>query len=257
MGGSLLDRFYAWLPALEPRSHKRQRLFDAPFPAHWRALLEREVPFWTRWPRALRDEAEPLIQAFEGEQRWVGAADLELTETMRVVISASAVRPVLRLGLEYYDHISEIVVYPYDHLVVPGHGAGVLGLAHPHGVIVLTWPAVLRGLARPADGRDTALHEFVHAIDLADGVMDGAPPLRQAQDFDPWARTLGRRFQAQQEGRDRVLRPYAGHSPPEFFAVASEHFFERPRQLRRRLPDLHAQLVRFYGWDPADPERSP
>ena len=62
MGGSLLDRFYAWLPALEPRSHKRQRLFDAPFPAHWRALLEREVPFWTRWPRALRDEAEPLIQ---------------------------------------------------------------------------------------------------------------------------------------------------------------------------------------------------
>ncbi|MFT5684842.1 MAG: Mlc titration factor MtfA (ptsG expression regulator) [Myxococcota bacterium] len=253
MRPDLLDRFFAWLPALEPRARKRQRLMDAPFPRHWRDILLARVPFWRDWTPALREEAEPLLQAFEGEQRWVGAGGLEVTEEMRVVISACATRPILRLDLELYDHLSEIVVYPYTRLTVPGHGENVLGVAHPHGVIVLTWPAVLRGLEAPEDGHDTALHEFVHALDMADGVMDGAPPLRSHEDYDPWARTLGARFDALQEGREHVLRPYGGESPAEFFAVASEHFFERPHELRQQLPDLHAVLVRFYGWDPGDP----
>lgn len=248
----LLDRFYAWLPVLEPRAHKRQRLMDAPFPPHWREILVRRVPFWRGWSEALRAEAEPLLQAFEGEQSWVGAAGLELTEEMRVVISACAVRPVLRLGLDYYDHIAEIVVYPHARLTVPEHGDHVLGVAHPHGVIVLAWPAVLRGLRDEDDGHDTALHEFVHALDLADGVMDGAPPLRSSAHYGPWARVLGERFEALQQREETVLRPYGAESPAEFFAVASEHFFERPVELRRMLPDLHRQLVRFYGWDPAE-----
>jgi len=246
-----LDRFYAWLPALEPRAHKRQRLMDAPFPDHWRAILRREVPFWREWSAERRAEAEPLVQAFEGEHTWRGVKGLELTEAMRVVIAACAVRPVLRLGLDYYDHISAIVVYPYDRLEVPEHGDDVLGVAHPHGVVVLSWPAVQRGLRKPHDGLDTALHEFVHMLDLANGAMNGEPPLRTLTDLDPWARTLGRRFDAMQAGARTPLRDYAATSLAEFLAVASEHFFERPTDLKRRMPDLFAQLERFYGWDPS------
>jgi Mlc titration factor MtfA (ptsG expression regulator) len=251
----LLDRFYAWLPALEPRAHKRQRLMDTPFPSAWRDLLLREVPFWREWPATLRSEAEPMVQAFAGEHEMKGVQGLDLTEDMRVVIAACAVRPVLRLGLDYYDHISAIVVYPHDRLEVPGHGSDVLGVAHPHGVVVLSWPAVQRGLKKPHDGHDTALHEFVHMLDLANGAMNGEPPLRSLADLDPWARTLGRRFEAMQAGAPSPLRDYAAASPAEFLAVASEHFFERPRDLKRRMPDLFAQLERFYGWDPTAPER--
>ncbi len=250
---TLLDQFFAWLPALEPRARRRQRLIDAPFPPQWRELLTRRVPFWRAWSAERRALAEPLIQAFEGDQTFVGVQGLELTEEMRVVISACAVRPVLHLGLDYYDHLSEIVVYPHERLSVPGHGEHVLGVAHPHGVVVLAWPAVLRGLRDPDDGLDTALHEFVHALDLADGVFDGAPPLREQGDVHTWAKVLGQRFEAAQEGRDHTLRDYASHSPPEFFAVASEHFFERPRELARRSPELFAELMRFYGWDPGRP----
>jgi len=245
-----LDRFYDWLPALEPRAHKRQRLMEAPFPAHWRTILHDQVPFWRQWSTELRAEAEPMIQAFAGEHRMKGVQGLELTEQMRVVISACAVRPVLRLGLDYYDHISTIVVYPFERLSVPGHGDHVLGVAHSHGVVVLSWPAVQRGLRKPHDGLDTALHEFVHILDLATGSMNGEPPLREASDLNPWARTLGRRFEAMQEGARTPLRDYAAVHPAEFLAVASEHFFERPKELRRKMPDLYAQLKRFYGWDP-------
>ena len=249
---SFLDAFFEWLPVLEPTARRRRRLMEAPFPPAWEGILVARVPFWSRLTEARREVARPMIQAFVAEQTWVGAAGLELTIDMQVVIAACAVRPVLDLGLEYYDHLAEIVVYPFDELTVPGHGDGVLGLAHPHGVVVLSWPAVQRGLSTPTDGRDTALHEFVHALDLADGVFDGAPPLREREDLGPWARTLGRRFDAMQAGGPSVLRDYAAVSPPEFFAVASEHFFERPEELRRRAPDLFVQLERFYGWDPGE-----
>jgi Mlc titration factor MtfA (ptsG expression regulator) len=247
-----LDQLYDWIPAIEPRGHRRDRLMAAPFPDPWRAILDRRVPFWRRWPAALQAEAEPLVHTFAAEQSFVGARDFVITDEVRVVIAACAVRPVLRLDLSLYDGVTEIVVYGFDRLTVPGHGGDVLGVAHHHGVVVLSWPAVLRGLERPDDGHDTALHEFVHAIDLADGQMDGKPPLRRRGDINLWLDTLGSRFAAQVAGAPTPLDPYAGTSMPEFFAVASEHFFERPDGLRRRLPDLFAQLERFYGWDPSE-----
>lgn len=248
----LLDRFFAWLPALEPRHRTRERLMAAPFPDHWRGILDQQVPFWRQWSAERRAHAEPMIQAFAGEHTFTGVQDLEVTEAMRVVIAASAVRPVLHLGLDYYDHIGEIVVYPHARLSVPGHGDHVLGVAHPHGVVVLSWPAVLRGLRDPDDGLDTALHEFVHMLDLANGAMNGEPPLREPGHVGAWARVLGRRFEAMQRGAKTPLRDYAAVNPAEFLAVASEHFFERPRELKRRMPDLFHQLARFYGWDPSD-----
>lgn len=250
---TLLDRLYAWIPALEPRAHRRERLMEAPFPDGWEAILAHRAPFWRRWPEAVRAHARPLLQAFAGEQTFVGAQGFEITDEVRVVVSACAVRPVLQLGLGLYDGITEIVVYPFDRLTVPGHGDRVLGVAHHHGAVVLAWPAVLRGLARPDDGHDTALHEFVHALDLADGEMDGRPPLRAQGDLDPWSRALAARLEVLQSGGPAVLDPYAGTNLPELFAVASEHFFERPAELRRLRPALFAHLRRFYGWDPADP----
>lgn len=247
---ALLDRLYAILPALEPRAHRRERLLAAPFPEEWRAMLLRDVPFWRRWDPETRADAEPMVHAFVHEQRFHGAGDFDVTEGMKVIIAASAVRPVLRLGLGFYDHISEIVVYPHDRLTVPGHGDHVLGVAHPHGVVVLSWPAVERGLRSPTDGHDTALHEFVHALDLADGQMDGTPPLPRQRDLDPWARTLGERLADVRRG-EAPLDPYAGTNEAELFAVASEHFFERPQELKRRMPDLYRRLAGFYGQDPA------
>ena len=222
----------------------------APFPEAWATLLGQRVPFWREWSPALRAEAEPLIQVFADEQRFVGAAGFEITEAVRVILSACAVRPALRLGLGLYDAISEIVVYPYDQLVVPEHGDQVLGVAHPHCVVVLSWPAVEAGLARAHDGHDTALHEFVHILDLADGAMDGIPPLRHSREIDPWIGVFGDQLGALRRGEPGPLRSYGAVSLPELFAVASEHFFERPAELRAAAPALFARLEAFYCWAP-------
>jgi Mlc titration factor MtfA (ptsG expression regulator) len=57
---------------------------------------------------------------------------------------------------------------------------------------------------------------------------------------------------ARNKGRRTVLRSYGATNHAEFFAVATEAFFEKPQQLRFRKPDLYAILSEFYGVDPAE-----
>lgn len=246
----MLDPIFRLLPFLEPRRRRRGRVAGQPFPDAWEQALLRLAPFWSRLPEARRARLRPLILVFVDEKRVVGARGFEVTDEVRVVVAASAVRLVEHLDITLYDRLTTIVVYPFVRLVVPGHGDHVLGVHHRHGTVVLSWPAVLEGLSCPRDGRDTALHEFAHALDRADGRMDGAPPLRAHEDYRPWANVLGRHFEALRSGDERVVRPYGAVAPEEFFAVATEHFFERPDDLRQELPDLYDQLQRFYGSDP-------
>ena len=47
------------------------------------------------------------------------------------------------------------------------------------------------------------------------------------------------------------LRPYAATNPSEFFAVATESFFDRPLDLRAAEPELYDVLRSYYRQDPA------
>ncbi len=232
------------------RQRRRRETLAAPVPEGWRSLLERSVPFFVALPPDRQEHLLHLAAGFLAEHPIVGAGGLELTEEIRVVVAACAARLILDLDLAHYERLTEVVVYPYDELVDPRDDRAMLGVAHRHGAVVLSWPAVQRGLRAPHDGRDTAAHEFAHALDLADGVFDAAPALRASEDYRPWAAHLGAAFARLQEG-DRtllkVLRPYGATAPEEFFAVATEVYFERPDALRRAAPDVYTELARFYG----------
>lgn len=232
------------------RRRRRARWMAAPVPEAWPALLAARAPFFRRLEAGEQERLLRLVQAFLAEHPLVGAGGLVLTEEIRVVVGATAVRLVLGLDLDHYDRLTEIVVYPYEALVDPKEDRALWGVAHRHGAVVLSWPAVLRGLARPDDGLDTATHEFAHALDLADGAFDGAPSLRAGEHYRPWAAVLGAHYERLQGGDRRlgkVLRDYGATDPAEFFAVATEAFFERPEALRRRAPGLYEELARFYG----------
>ena len=113
----------------------------------------------------------------------------------------------------------------------------------------------MRGVSNPADGRNVVLHEFAHKLDEENASVDGLPPLHEADHFAQWAEVLGREYAALEKrvarGENKVLDEYGLTSPPEFFAVATESFFEKPNAMRERLPDLYGQLKRFYRVDPA------
>ena len=232
----------------------RRRNRKRPFPAEWVGHLDRHVPFHRRLPEALLPRFLDLLKVFVWEKHFIPAGGIEeVTDEMRVVIGASAVRLVLHLDLSYYDRLTEIVVYPGAY-VHPDRDGVILGEAHSWGTVVLSWDDVLAGLANPCDGHDTAAHEFAHVLDRGDGVFDGAPRLRATGDYQPWAAAMSRHFLAlRRSGRPEllVLRRYGATDEAEFFAVATESFFEKPTAMRELTPDLYEILVRFYGFDPA------
>ena len=53
------------------------------------------------------------------------------------------------------------------------------------------------------------------------------------------------------QGQATLLDRYGASNRAEFFAVASECFFERPRAMRERHPELYRVLADFYCQDVA------
>jgi hypothetical protein len=142
--------------------------------------------------------------------------------------------------------------------------AGALGEAWYDGPIVLAWDDVVAGGRNPEDGRNVTLHEFAHQLDYLDGVADGTPPLRKQSDYARWQEVMTREFERlkreSEHGHPKVLDSYGATNHAEFFAVATEAFFEKAKQMSVRHPELYAVLSDYYGQDPAvwgRPEHTP
>jgi MtfA peptidase len=98
-------------------------------------------------------------------------------------------------------------------------------------------------------------HEFAHKLDMLDGVVDGTPPLPDKESYGTWFQVMTAHFKALQKatraGRRSLLDKYGATDVAEFFAVATETFFEKPRQMQKRHADLYETLGMFYRQDPA------
>jgi MtfA peptidase len=235
------------------RRWRRARLARREFPATWMNHVLRYAPFFGVLPPEQQRAFLTKLKVFVWEKQFFGASELVVTDEIRVAIGIAAVRLAQRLDLSCYDRLTEIVVYPhvYHH---PGAEQAILGEAHSFGTVVLAWPAVQQGLLNPADGHDTAAHEFAHVLDRADGAFDGTPELRASEHYRPWGEILGRRYvelRGRGPGKPGLLREYGATNEAEFFAVATEAFFEKPHRMKEQAPDLYDELSRYYGCDPA------
>ncbi len=241
------------------RFFRRRRFAKQPMPVDWIPMLEAKVPFYADLKGELKDRFHLRLKTFVWEKHWIEAGGMEITDEVRVVISAAAVRLSLHLKQAVYNRLTEIVVYPshYKHPdrgMDPDHNATVFGEAHAWGTVVLSWDAVVGGLADPNDGHDTATHEFAHVLDRNTGHFDGTPILHSMRDYRPWATVLTNHFDRLRAGRKKqrqMMRKYGATNEAEFFAVATESFFEKPERMQENAPDLYALLKQYYGFDPA------
>ncbi len=124
--------------------------------------------------------------------------------------------------------------------------------------MIISWADALHGAAEGDDGRNLVLHEFAHKLDMLDGVVDGTPPLGGAAEYRTWRSVMNDAFNRLRTARPGasvlVLDRYGATNPAEFFAVATEAFFEKPRQLRDKHPALYGALAAYYRADPARQE---
>jgi Mlc titration factor MtfA (ptsG expression regulator) len=235
------------------RRWRRGRMLKRPFPAHWIPWLEEHVSFYPKLEEGDRARFHDYLKVFVWEKHFFGSGGFVLEEMHRVLIGAAAVRLILYLDLSFYDHLTEIIVYPWPFKNPKGEEVR-LGEAHRWGTVVLAWPSVLQCLEHPMYDHCTAYHEFAHVLDAQDGSFDGTPVLHSYKDYYPWAKIMSDYYLAMKRpfplGRG-VLRAYGAKNEAEFFAVATEAFFGNPAELKKRAPDLYEELRRFYRFDPA------
>lgn len=231
----------------------RWRAGRKPFPEHWRAILGEHVPFYKRLDAESRARFEQKLKIFAKTKYFIAAQDFHIDETVIVLISAAAARLVMNLPNEHYQRLTEVVVYKSHYQHKDDKEGVVFGEAHTWGTVVLSYDAVRAGLQNGQDGQNTAMHEFAHVLDIQDGAFDGTPILHELAAYSPWSRVMGTAFDRLRNKAERraVLRRYGATNEAEFFAVATEAFFEKPVQMKERHKELYEVLSAYYRIDPA------
>ncbi|HET6807126.1 MAG TPA: M90 family metallopeptidase [Frateuria sp.] len=187
---------------------------------------------------------------------------LALDDADRVLLAAHACVPILKLGLDWYDGWHSVIVYP-DAFIPRRTRTDAAGVVHQtrdvmageawgRGPVILSWADVLDAGNRP--GRNVVVHEMAHKLDLLNGSANGFPPLHRRMDRRAWTEVFSgawnRLRDDHRDGLSLPIDPYGLESEAEFFAVASEQFFEAPATLRQHLPEVYRQLAQFYRQHP-------
>lgn len=246
------------------QERQRRQIRAGPFPAAWRRILQKRVPYVRAMPTNLQLQLKQHIQVFLAEKAFVGCGGLTITDEMRVTIAAQACLLILNRPSDYYPGLRQILVYPDSFVVQRAHtdeggvshqGHQVLsGESWSQGQVILSWRDTLAGAAVPDDGQNVAIHEFAHQLDQETGTANGAPILARRAHYARWSQVLKTEFDALQaraaRGQPSLLSDYGATDPAEFFAVSSEVFFEQPRRMAAEHPALFQELAQFYRLDP-------
>jgi Mlc titration factor MtfA (ptsG expression regulator) len=211
----------------------------------------------------LKDGEETIADG--NEKHFEGCAGLEITDEIRVTIAGQACLLSLARDLDYYPNLRVILVYPDRYVArnarftspLPHHEDHDprLGESWPNGVVVLSWSGIGDSRTSLGEFRNVVAHEFAHQLDQEDGAADGIPVVDGRHTHRLWARLISDEFARHvstlENGGETVLDAYGARNRAEFFAVAVEAFFERPRDFRSDRPELYNLLCDYFGQDPA------
>lgn len=251
------------------RDRRRAALIVEPFPPLWETYLNEHVAHY----RYLSDEEAARLRddlrIFVAEKTWEGAGGSEVTDEMRVTVAAQAC--LLLLGwddahrAELFPNAPTVIVYPAGFRASRKRRQGFLEGEEQSDLlgeawegdwpVVLAWDSVRAGGEDAEDGENLVLHEFAHKLDMENGTADGVPRLHTPGAYDMWTTAFASAYQAlrndAQRGHHSLLSSYGATNEAEFFAVATEAFFERAVQMREQMPALYDVMRTYYQQDTA------
>ncbi|HPB46823.1 MAG: M90 family metallopeptidase [Microthrixaceae bacterium] len=248
----------AWLS----RRRERRAALAEGFRDEWRAAIDD----WFEWRSGLdhdqRSRHEALMMRLMFERRWEAGSGFELDDEVRLVIAALAARIAIGLPDDPFRTVTSILVQADDVRmtgefeqvagIVSDEESWVSGLSDPTGPVMLSWDAICEDLDYPGDGRNLVYHEFAHQLDQLDGHSDGVPPIPDAAARTRFIEVCTAAYELAVRGEGATtLDEYAGVNPAEFFAVATEAFFDAPMTLRGEHRQLYEVLSDYFGQDPA------
>ena len=237
-----------------------------PLPKAWQKILARNAAFRIQLDPATQKRLDLGIAVFVRDKYWEGCGGLELNDEHRVTIAAHALRITLGFEEDYFDDVKTILVYPATYQVHAKEnvGGGIivegpstrLGEAWYNGPVILAWSDIESQILKRGNPRNVIAHEFAHQLDYRNGMdADGVPPIESDEQATRWLEVMKLEYEklcqiCRHRGKRSILDCYGATNRAEFFAVATESFFEAADQLAQECPELFEELKGFYRQDP-------
>lgn len=224
---------------------------DSPFPGEWRIVLGKKVTFYNSLSQSEKSQFEFKVQEFLLNHKITGI-NVSVDITDKLLVASSAVIPILAFPDWRYTNLTEVLIYPdmfnekFETEGTDREILGMVGTGFMEGKMILSKPALHHGFSNETDKKNTAIHEFVHLIDKLDGIIDGIPELLLEHQYTiPWFDLMYKKIDDIYADKSDI-NPYGGTNTVEFFAVASEYFFERPKLMQKKHPELYSLLEKTF-----------
>lgn len=235
---------------------KKTLVFNTDLTEVQKELLEKNVLFFMKLSAVEKERFSKSVALFLSSIK-IKAVSCSVTEVDELLIGASAIIPVFGFPSWTYVNLKEVYIFPdafNTKLEYVGwrnnrNILGIVGGGRLKNKMVLSQKALRLGFENKSDKNNTAIHEFVHLIDMTDGDVDGLPLSIINKPYTlPWFDLIHKKIEHIDDGKSDI-NPYGATSKVEFFAVASEYFFERPKLLKRKHPELYKKLSLFFNQD--------
>ncbi len=223
-------------------------------PSHWHTLLVSNVLFYKKLNSNNQLYFRKRVFSFLNSVI-IESVSFKLTELDKLLVASSAVIPIFNFKNWNYPNISTVILYPdyFNEELDFSKNAekriigGLVGNGRFEDQMILSKKALYHGFSNKTDKGNTGIHEFVHLLDKLDGTIDGVPTLLiKNNNIAPWIDLMHTKMEAINNNVSDI-RKYGGTSKEEFFAVVSEYFFERPKLLKRKHPELFEMLEDCFG----------
>lgn len=226
-----------------------------PMPDSYRQILSEQVPFYQQLDETKKTEFENRVQQFLSQTKITGVNTV-VEDLDKALIAASAIIPIFNFPGWEYIHLHEVLLYPdsFNHeFEQQGNGRDVLGMVGSgalNHVMILSQHQLRQAFINKTGKDNTAIHEFVHLVDKTDGDIDGVPAfILEKKYIQPWLQLMQHEIKLINEDRSDI-DPYGATNEAEFFAVVSEYFFERPKLLKEKHPELYDLLEKIFCKQP-------
>lgn len=231
---------------------KKKPVITGPMPEAYKAILEEQVPFYRSLEPDRKQEFENRVQHFLATTRITGVKTT-VEDIDRVLVASSAVIPIFNFPGWEYVNLREVLLYPdsFDHEFqqVGGHRSiiGMVGSGAMNHVMILSQHELRQAFMNKTGKTNTAIHEFVHLVDKTDGSIDGVPEfILEKKYILPWLQLMQKEIELIIKDRSDI-NAYGATNEAEFFAVVSEYFFERPKLLKEKHPELYKLLAEIFN----------
>jgi Mlc titration factor MtfA (ptsG expression regulator) len=223
-----------------------------PMPDSYREILSEQVPFYQQLDETKKTEFENRLQHFLLQTQITGVNTV-VEDLDKVLIASSAIIPIFNFPGWEYIHLHEVLLYPdsFNHeFEQQGSGRDVLGMVGSgalNHVMILSQHQLRQAFINKTGKDNTAIHEFIHLVDKTDGDIDGIPEfILEKKYIQPWLQLMQHEIKQINEDRSDI-NPYGATNEAEFFAVVSEYFFERPKLLKEKHPELYELLEKIFS----------